>query len=662
MGRAGAEGRGEIPGNLTSVPDEAGGEALPEVSSRVGYSLALAGGVGGGIARSAASTVLRGVAGARELTREAVSQLPRLARLDQIQPGTRISLGLLFEERRRHRGGDSFFLFEDRAYTAEDFNARIDNVVRGLISIGVRQGERVGVLMGARPSALAIVVAINRVGAVAVMLRPDGDVARQAELGEVSRIIADPEHAELAAGIGMVHAFVLGGGSGPRDLGIPAAGDLEQIDPHAVALPRWYEPNPGRAHDLAFILFSGEGTGTRMIRITNRRWAMSAFGTASSAALSSADTVYSMTPLYHSSGLMMCIGGAIVGGSRLAMATSFEPSTFWEETRRYGVTVASYTWTMLHELLAAPEQPGERHHSVRLFIGSGMPPALWRRVQKRFRPARVLECYASIEAGVILVNVSGAKLGAMGRPLPGTAEVRLAGYDATAGEYVLGRDGFVTQCGPGEIGVLLARVGSGEEATTALRGVFERGDAWLELGDLFRRDADGDYWRVDGLGDVIHAEGGPVFTGPIREALGTLPAVDLAVIYGVVPSGSEFPVAIAAVTVRPDAILTPRDLAAALRKLRSQERPQIVHIVDRIPVTTWYRPATAPLRLAGIPEPGDGVHAWQLDATGAHYRPLTAAAYRRLTGHPPTGHSAGGDNGHGGAVTPAGDRTPAVDP
>ena len=36
-----------------------------------------------------------------------------------------------------------------------------------------------------RPSALAVIAALNRLGAVAVMLRPDGDAAREIELGEV---------------------------------------------------------------------------------------------------------------------------------------------------------------------------------------------------------------------------------------------------------------------------------------------------------------------------------------------------------------------------------------------------------------------------------------------------------------------------------------------
>jgi putative long chain acyl-CoA synthase len=610
---------------VTQVPDDGSSELVPRVRNRLGYGLELAGGIGVGIARSAVGTARRAVATVEELTREAASQLPRLARLEQIQPHTRISPGLLVEERRRKGRDEIFFLFEDRAYTAGETNERIDNVVRGLISIGIRRGEHVGVLMGTRPSALALAVAISRIGAVSVLLRPDGDLAREVNLGQMSRIIADPERASLAAGLGDVHTFVLGGGGGPRDLGVPLTADMEQIDPEKVPLPKWYRPNPGRAGDTAFILFTGEGERTRLSRITNGRWAMSAFGTASSAALSEGDTLYSVTPPYHPSGLMMSIGGAIAGGARLAMATEFDPATFWEEVRRYGVTVTSYTWTLLHDLAEAPPHPGERHHPVRLFIGSGMPRGLWRRVERRFAPAKVLEFYASTEAGAILVNLSGAKPGAMGRPLPGSAEVRIAAYDVESAQLVLGQDGLAVECGANEVGMLMARVQPHEPLSTVpLRGVFGREDAWLQTGDLFRRDPDGDYWRIDNVADVVHTSAGPVFAGPIRDALGDLPAVDLAVAYGVAPPGSPHELAIAAVTLRAGQELDGGDIEAAASSLPEGGRPAIVHVVERIPVTTWFRPITGPLRQAGVPEPGPGV--WALDPETGAYRPVAAEA------------------------------------
>ena len=630
------DGHEPFPEGVAEVPDPPDG-ATPTVDgarlpNRIGYGVELAGAVGSGIARSMVGTARRTTRGVRELTREAAGALPRLARLEQIQPSTRISLGLLVEERMQRAPNDILFLFEDRAHTARDVNERIDNVVRGLISIGVRQGEHVGVLMGSRPSALAIVAALSRLGAVTVLLRPDGHTAREVSLGQVHRIIADPERAEQAAGLGTVHTFVLGGGGAPRDLGVPLATDMEQIDPRAVVLPGWYRPNPGRASDVAFIVFTGEGDSLRMSRITNRRWATAAFGTATSASLSSADTVYSVTPLYHPSGLMMSIGGAIAGGARLAMASRFEPATFWEEVRRYGVTVASYTWTLLHDLVVAPPQPGERHHPVRLFIGSGMPRGLWRRVQERFTPARVVEFYASTETGAILVNLRDAKPGAMGRPLPGTPEVRLAAYDPETEQLILGRGGFVRRCKTDEVGVLVVRARASETSATPMRGVFSRDDAWLSTGDLFRRDADGDYWRLDSVYDVIHTVDGAVYPAVIRAVLGDMPEVDLAVAYGVRPDGAEDEIAVAAVSLWPERELTPGALNEALSALEERDRPAVVWAVDRMPVTTWYRPLTAPLRAAGVPRPGTGKGAWYRDRSGKRYRPLTEAAYRRLAG------------------------------
>jgi len=625
-------GEGELPENVTPIAENGAVELAPEVRNRVGYGAELAAGVGVEVARSAVGLAERAVRGARELSREAAGQLPRLVRLERIQPNTRVSLGLLVEERRRRAPGDVFFLYEDRAHTAGEVGERIDNVVRGLLSVGVRQGEHVGLLMSARPSALALAAALSRIGAVAVLMRPDGDVSREARLGQIERIVADPERAGQAAELEGVETFVLGGGGEPRDLGIARATDMEQIDPTAVTLPRWYTPDPGRARDLAFIVFSGEGEYTRASRITNSRWAQSAVGTASAAALSPADTVYSLTPVYHPSGLLMGIGGAIAGGARLAVARQYDVSTFWEEVRRYGVTVASYTWTSLDEVVDAPQQAAELHHPLRLFIGSGMPRSLWKRVEERFRPARVIEFYASTEAGAILVNVRGAKLGSMGRPLPGSAEVRIAEYDLETQGLALDRNGFAKRCGVDEVGMLLARVSPNEPLSiTPLRSLFARGDAWVVTGDLFRRDADGDYWRVDGAGDVIHTDQGPVFTTAIRDALGAIPAVDLAMGYGVAADAGEREIAVAAVTLRSGRELTARELGRALRVLEPGQRPALVHVVDRIPVTTWFRPLTQELRAVGIPKSGEGKHAWYLDASGETYRPLTAAARQRLT-------------------------------
>ncbi len=608
-------------------------------SPSVGAGLELAANAGVGALRSLARSVRSSSRGVRNVATEAIAQLPRLFRLEQIESNTRISLGRLLDEQAQRAPDDVLFLFADRAYTHAAAKHRIDSIVRGLISVGVRQGQHVGVLMDPRPSGLSGVAAVNRLGAVSVLMRPDGDHTREAALGAVDFVLTDPEHgARLAAAVD-VPVLVLGGGADPRDLGARVI-DLERIDPDAVELPGWYRRNPGRAADLGFVVFSGEGAQLRAKRITNHRWALSAFGTATAGALSPSDTVYMVTPLHHPAGLLTALGGAVAGGSRIALARQFDASTFWEEVRRYGVTTVAYTWTLLRELTEAPVDPAEHHHPVRQFIGSGMPRGLWLRVLERFgasagapdRGTRVLEFYASTEGDAVLVNVSRSRPGAKGRRLPGSAQVRLAAWDPDAGRLVEGPDGFVLPASEGEIGMLLSRVRSAVEVAPGapVRGVFAPGDAWHVTGDLFRTDERGDWWLVDHAQAAIRTAEGVVYAFPIQDAFGDLPAVDLVTVYPVErrpgPGGEPRPpVAVAAVTLRRDQDLSASDISAALEPLDPEHRPDVVHVVDEIPLTTWFRPTTGALREAGLPRIRRPARAWTLDDDRQRYVPLTAA-------------------------------------
>ena len=216
-----------------------------------------------------------------------------------------------------------------------------------------------------------------------------------------------------------MRVLVLGGGES-RDLHLPEHADvidMEKIDPDVVELPGWYRPNPGLARDLAFVAFATVGGDLVARQITNFRWALSAFGTASAANLGRGDTVYCLTPLHHQSGLLVSLGGAVVGGARIALSRGLRPDRFVQEIRQYGVTVVSYTWAMLREVIDDPSFALNGNHPVRLFIGSGMPTGLWKRVIEVFEPAHVVEFFATTDGQAVLANVSGAKIGSEGRPL-----------------------------------------------------------------------------------------------------------------------------------------------------------------------------------------------------------------------------------------------------
>ncbi|WP_179472229.1 acyl-CoA synthetase [Mycolicibacterium vinylchloridicum] len=613
----------------TAEPDESG----VALSARIVHSLAEASEVALSAVRGTAEAVLYANKSARTLAVETARTLPRLARLGQINDHTRISLGRIIDEQADGAPNGEFLLFDGRVHTYEAVNRRINNVVRGLIAVGVRQGVRVGVLMDTRPSALVAIAALSRLGAVAVLMPPDADLAEAVRLGGVGEVITDPGNLEAALRL-PVQVLVLGGGE-TRDLHLPEDTnviDMEQIDPDAVELPGWYRPNPGFARDLAFVAFNTVSGELAPKQITNYRWALSAFGTASAAALGRTDTVYCLTPLHHQSGLLVSLGGAVVGGTRIALSHGLRPDRFLAEIRQYGVTVVSYTWTMLREVLDYLGDPSlslRGNHPVRLFIGSGMPTGLWERTLDAFAPANVVEFFATTDGQAVLANVAGVKVGSEGRPLPGGGRIELGAYDPVDDLILEDDRGFVAVAEPNQVGVLLARPWGPVDPTASVkRGVFAAGDTWISTEYVFRRDADGDFWLLGSRPTLIRTARGVVFPEPVTDAVTRIDAVDLAATYGVeVPGGT---IAVTAISLRPGMTVSAEDLTDAFASMPVGPPPDVVHVVPDFPLSATYRPTVSALKAEGVPKVSR--NAWHLEPDTGKYKRFTAAARAHLGG------------------------------
>jgi putative long chain acyl-CoA synthase len=622
------DGRGPRPQGVHAMEADPGVGIAGAVglSSRIGHSAGALAELGIGVSLGLADFAVGAARGSRAVAGEAVRTLPRLARLGRLQAHTRVSLGGLMAEQANRAPEEECFLFEDRVHTNAAVDHRIDDAVRALIAVGVRRGAHIGVLMDTSPGAVVAIAALSRLGAVAVLLPPDDDLAAAVDLCEVADIIADPNHLTAAAATGvrvliLDHDRVATLCQTESDRIV----ELDRLDLSGARLPQWYRPNPGQASDAAFVFFSTTG-GRRVVKeVTNHRWALSAYGTASAAALDRGDTIYCLTPLHHPSGLMVGLGGAVAGGSRIALTRGVDPTRFADEIHRYGVTVVTYTWATLRELVEATSPELAEHHPIRLFIGAGMPTGLWHKVADRFAPARVLEFYASTEGDAVLANITGTKTGAKGRPLPGSSTIRLGAYDAATGRFIENDHGFVRPCVDGEVGVLLVKPGSGVDAArVSMRSVFADGDTWITTDHLFRRDNDGDYWFVDNRNTVIQSARGPVFCQPICDALGDISVIDLAVVYPVTTDAHD--IAVAAVTLGKGGVLSGASLATALKCLPQDQCPAIVHIVEHMPLTPSYRPLSTALRGAGLPVPGEAT--WYHNFTDGHYRQSAITAAR----------------------------------
>ena len=271
-------------------------------------------------------------------------------------------------------------------------------------------------------------------------------------------------------------------------------------------------------------------------------------------------------------------------------------------------------------------------HPVRLFIGSGMPTGMWKRVVDVFDPAHVVELFATTDGQAVLANVSGAKIGSKGRPVPGSGEIALAAYDTDDNLILEDDQGFVRRAEMNEVGVLLAHPrGPVDPLASVKRGVFAPADTWVSTEYLFRRDEDGDYWLVANRDGVIHTAEGPVFAATVNDAVGRLDAVDMAVTYAVKLDGEAGEmVAVTALSLRPGGSVPAADLSDALDELAVGDAPGIVHVVADMTLTATYRPLAGPLQQQGIPKPSR--NAWYRDPDTHRYKRLTAAVGSEIVG------------------------------
>jgi putative long chain acyl-CoA synthase len=541
-------------------------------------------------------------------------QVPRLNRLRHLQDDSRIGLGKTLADQAAAIGERTFFLWRGRAFTYADANRRVEAVVRGLIACGVKPGMRVAVMMKSRPSHLSVVGAINRLGAVSVLLSPEtGDAVlpHALALGEAEVVIVDPDNAARTRAATSIKVMVLGGVGDQGDAlpgevrprrEIPAGViDMETIDPATITVPAWYRPDAGRARDLAMIFVSsGAHEPPRATRITNRRWAFSALGAAAAATLTTRDTVYCCLPLHHPSGTLVAAGSALASGARLALASRFAPDTFWDEVRRYGVSVVYYAGEMCRRLVDAPPVVGESNNPVRLFAGSGMRPDVWRRLVDRFGPVGVLELYASTEANAVLANTAGKKIGSVGRPLPGSAHVAVAAWDDLADDFVRDGHGLLVHARLDEPGMLVAQLARGGsdvahiDPKRLLHDAFEAGDTWFVTGDFMRVDTVGDFWYVDRHGQMIRTEQGVVASTKIEDALYGYTGVALCIAAG--RSTGTYDTPIAAIELHSGTALDLDALSAAVRTLPEYARPQRVRVVENLPMTDGFRAIKRGLR------------------------------------------------------------------
>jgi citronellyl-CoA synthetase len=257
------------------------------------------------------------------------------------------------------------------------------------------------------------------------------------------------------------------------------------------------------------------------------------------AGLTPDDIMYIPLPFFHGTALMTGWSSILISGGALALGRKFSASHFWDEVRKYNATSFNYVGEVCRYLMNQPPRPDDSDNSVRVIIGNGLRPEIWKDFKKRFDIPFIAEFYGSSEGNGGYANVFNFDCTcgyAFGTPA-------IVKYDFDEEKPIKNKRGFMRKVRRGEVGLLLFqsegvntfRGYTDTEATEAklFRNVFKSGDAWFNTGDLMRDQGCNHAQFVDRLGDTFRWKGHNISTTQVEQVLNVFDQVSMSSVYGV---------------------------------------------------------------------------------------------------------------------------------
>ncbi len=396
--------------------------------------------------------------------------------------------------------------------TVEQWHRRSNQLARGLIGLGLRRGDRVGLLIGNEEPLewLVSYLAIHKAGAVAVPLLArlgPSELARILLHAGASVLLCSDVHAEFRDAV-------------PKVVSTAAASSLRWLDllaPDDTDVPEVFGPD-----DVADIMYTSGTTG-RPKGVVVRHGGLSTMSHVPSEWLGLG--FISCSPFATTSGsLLVC--GPLRGGLSGWFLPRFDPDT-WIATVERDRPVAGFLVPAMVELIVGSARFETSDLSSLAVVNIGSAPiaaATLRRFGGGLPSAEILCGYGMTEFGAVTampMGDGGRHLGSVGVPLPGV-ELRIVGPDGAALP-----PGVAGQVAIGGTRCQRAYLADPDERDHTWVG------GWLMSGDLGYVDADGHLWIVGRQKEIIIRGGHNVVPAEVENMLFEHPAVTEAAVAGV---------------------------------------------------------------------------------------------------------------------------------
>jgi len=506
----------------------------------------------------------------------------------------------LFERAARERPDDPALLYFDTAIGFGESAEQARSLAAALRGeLGLRPGDRVALMLQNVPQFPIAVHAVWLCGGVITTVNPmnkERELRHQLTDSGASLVIClESLFAVVEAarrGTGVEHVIAVSELEMLEEIPAALAGHVRAACPGAIpfagllgAPPARFDPVEVSPDSPALLTYTSGTTGVPKGAINTHRNVVHTAGAMRGwGSLGSGDVTVAMAPLFHITGLVCHMSTARLSQTPLILLYRFDAGEILRLIERWR---GSYVIGPLTAFLAMLDDPSfaERDLSSLTKVASGGAP-VYAAVVERWEQATgtyLHNTYGLTETAAPshLVPIGRRSpvdpdTGALsvGFPIVDTESRVISVVDGS--EAAAGEEGEILTRGPGVTPGYWNRPQESEEAIV---------DGWLHTGDVGKRDADGWFYLVDRIKDMINVSGYKVWPREVEDVLYQHPdLVEAAVVGAPDDYRGESPVAY--VVLREGAAATEEELIAHCRELLAvYKSPRRVVFIDEIPKT-----------------------------------------------------------------------------
>ncbi|XP_005557736.2 long-chain fatty acid transport protein 6 isoform X3 [Macaca fascicularis] len=427
-----------------------------------------------------------------------------------------------------------FIIYEGDIYTYQDVDKRSSRVAHVFLNhSSLKKGDTVALLMSNEPDFVHVWFGLAKLGCVVAFLNSN---IRSNSLLNCIRACGPTALVVGADLLGTVEEILPS-----LSENISVWGMKDSVPQGIISLKEKLstssdEPVPRSRHVVSLLkstclyIFTSGTTGLPKAAVISQLQALRGSAVLWAFGCTADDIVYITLPLYHSSAAILGISGCVELGATCVLKKKFSASQFWNDCKKYDVTVFQYIGELCRYLC---------------------------------KQSTLLSTFDLIK------------------------------YDFQKDEPMRNEQGWCIHVKKGEPGLLISRVHAknpffgyaGPYKHTKdklLCDVFKKGDVYLNTGDLIVQDQDNFLYFWDRTGDTFRWKGENVSTTEVVDVIGMLDFIQETNVYGVAISGYEGRAGMASIILKPnksldlekvyEQVVTSLPAYACPRFLRIQEK------------------------------------------------------------------------------------------